>query len=45
MYNVAHKYEYVFNTLIDVYNGNNGWYSHSNHISQLELYYKETNNN
>jgi len=27
MYNVAHKYEYTFRTILEVHNGNNGWYS------------------
>ena len=36
MYNVAYKYEYAFRTLIDVCNGNNGWYSKTSHIEILE---------
>ena len=36
MYNVAYKYEYAFKTLIDVCNGNNGWYSKTSHIEILE---------
>lgn len=30
--NVAKQYEYVFNTLIDLRNGKNGWYSDVSHI-------------
>ena len=37
MYNVAHEYKYVFDTILDVHNGNNGWYSNNNHIELLEL--------
>lgn len=45
MYNVALRYEYVFKTLIDVYNGNNGWYSSQTWMNQLELYYNPNYNN
>jgi glycosyltransferase involved in cell wall biosynthesis len=35
MYNVAKQYEYVFKSIIDVSNGNNGWYSKTSHIELL----------
>jgi hypothetical protein len=36
MYNVARQYEYAFKTIIDVHNGNNGWYSPMTHITCLK---------
>ena len=36
MYNVAYKYEYVFNSIMDVSNGNNGWYSKKSYINLLD---------
>lgn len=36
MYNVAHKYKYVFDSILDIHNGNNGWYSNNNHIKLLQ---------
>ena len=33
MYNVAHKYDYIFKTILDVHNGKNGWYSPDTHIN------------
>jgi hypothetical protein len=39
MYNVSHKYKNVFDTIIDVHNGNNGnngKYLKNNHIKLLE---------
>jgi glycosyltransferase involved in cell wall biosynthesis len=36
MYNVAHKYKYVFDCIIDIYNGNNGWYSNNDNIKLLQ---------
>ena len=44
MYNVAYKYKYVFDTIIDIDNGNNGWYSNNNHIKLLEEKYNENLN-
>jgi mannosyltransferase OCH1-like enzyme len=35
MYNLAHNYEYVFKTVLDVFNGKNGWYSPDTHIKSL----------
>ena len=36
MYNVAHKYDYVFRTILDVHTpGKNGWYSPDTHIPSL----------
>jgi glycosyltransferase involved in cell wall biosynthesis len=35
MYNVAKRYEYVFKTIIDVNNGNNGWYATESHVELL----------
>ena len=32
MYNIAKKYEYAFKSVLDIYNGTNGWYSHNTHI-------------
>lgn len=35
MYQVAKRYEYVFKTLLDLTNGNNGWYSKTTYIECL----------
>lgn len=35
MYNLAHNYEYVFKSVLDICNGNNGWYSPNTHIGTL----------
>ena len=35
MYNVARQYDYTFKTILDVNNGNNGWYSKESHIELL----------
>ena len=35
MYNVANKYEYVFKTILNIYNGTNGWYSPNTDIDIL----------
>lgn len=32
MYNVAKKYDYIFKTVNDLYNGNNGWYSKQSYL-------------
>jgi glycosyltransferase involved in cell wall biosynthesis len=36
MYNVGKKYEYAFKTMIDVYNGKNGFYSPDSYIDLLK---------
>ena len=36
MYNVGKKYEYTFKTMLDVYNGKNGFYSPDTYIDLLE---------
>ena len=36
MYNVGKKYEYAFKTMLDVYNGKNGFYSLDTYIDLLE---------
>ena len=36
MYAIAKKYDYVFNSIIDIHNGKNGWYSPSTHIDVLD---------
>ena len=35
MYNVAKQYDYVFKNIIDVYNGNGGWYAKKSHLQIL----------
>ena len=35
MYNVAKKYKYAFDSIMDVFNGSGGWYSQTNHLSKL----------
>lgn len=35
MYNIAHKYEYVFKTILEISSPNNGWYSPENHMHCL----------
>jgi len=42
MYKLAFKYENVFNSVLDIYNGKGGWYSpdcHTNHLSVDMIYY------
>jgi len=42
MFNVAHKYDYIFKTILDVHNGQNGWYSPNSHLpSSLALFCKK----
>lgn len=36
MNNIAYKYEYVFKNILDVHNGNNGWYSPNCYLNLLE---------
>lgn len=36
MFNVARQYEYVFKTIMDIYNGTNGWYSPVSHMPALK---------
>lgn len=36
MYNVAKKYKYAFDSVIDIHNGTNGWYSPNVHIDILD---------
>uniref|UniRef100_A0A6C0CZB9 Glycosyl transferase family 1 domain-containing protein n=1 Tax=viral metagenome TaxID=1070528 RepID=A0A6C0CZB9_9ZZZZ len=36
MYNVAKQYKYIFDSIIDVYNGSGGWYSFNTHLDLLE---------
>lgn len=36
MYNVAKQYEYTFKTILDVSNGNSGWYSENTYIDLLD---------
>jgi glycosyltransferase involved in cell wall biosynthesis len=33
MYNLAHNYEYVFKSILDISNGNGGWYSKNTYIN------------
>ena len=35
MYNLAPKYKYVLNSIIDIHNGKGGWYSKDTHIKQI----------
>jgi glycosyltransferase involved in cell wall biosynthesis len=35
MYNVARQYEHVFKTVLEVSNGNNGWYSKECHLEAI----------
>jgi glycosyltransferase involved in cell wall biosynthesis len=35
MYNIAFKYEHAFKSLLDIYNGTNGWYSKNTHIQSM----------
>lgn len=39
MYNVAHKYKYAFETVLDIHNGKNGWYSPDTHMQHLSNYF------
>lgn len=36
MYNIAKRYEHAFKSIIDIYNGTNGWYSPNQHIKCLD---------
>jgi glycosyltransferase involved in cell wall biosynthesis len=36
MFNVARQYDYTLKTILDVNNGNSGWYSEESHIELLE---------
>jgi glycosyltransferase involved in cell wall biosynthesis len=36
MYNVAKQYEYAFKNILDIYNGNKGWYSLNSYIELTE---------
>ena len=36
MYEVAKKYDYAFKSIINVYNGTNGWYSNNVCIDVLD---------
>ena len=35
MYLIAKKYEYAFKSVLEIYNGSNGWYSSISHIENL----------
>ena len=35
MYKIANKYEHAFKSILDIYNGTNGWYSPNIHIDVL----------
>ena len=35
MFNIAHKYDYVFKTILEIYNGNGGWYSDNSFLECL----------
>jgi len=41
MYNIAKRYEHAFKSTLDIYNGQNGWYSPTQHIKCLDPNYKE----
>jgi len=36
MYNIAIKYDYAFKSVLDIFNGTNGWYSENVHIDVLD---------
>uniref|UniRef100_A0A6C0D066 Glycosyl transferase family 1 domain-containing protein n=1 Tax=viral metagenome TaxID=1070528 RepID=A0A6C0D066_9ZZZZ len=36
MYVLAKRYKYIFDSVIDIYNGTNGWYSPNVHMNELE---------
>jgi glycosyltransferase involved in cell wall biosynthesis len=38
MYKIAHRYNYIFNCVMDIHNGANGWYSENQHSEKLEKY-------
>ena len=38
MYNVGKKYEYIFKTILNIYDGTNGWYSPNNFMHLLHEY-------
>ena len=35
MYNLAKKYDYTFKSILEIHNGNNGWYSPISHLGCL----------
>jgi hypothetical protein len=37
MYIVAHQYEYAFRSILDIFNGKNGWYSPDSHFQSVEM--------
>ena len=37
MYNIAKTYEHAFKSILDIYNGTNGWYSPNTHIQCMDL--------
>ena len=41
MYNVGKKYEHAFKSLLDIFNGTNGWYSPNSHIGCVDPFKKE----
>ena len=38
MYNVAKRYEHAFKSILDIFNGTNGWYSTNVHIGCVDPY-------
>ena len=36
MYNIAKKYDHAFKSILDIFNGTNGWYSPNIHIDALD---------
>jgi len=38
MYNVAKRYEHAFKSILDIFNGTNGWYSPNIHIGCVDPY-------
>jgi glycosyltransferase involved in cell wall biosynthesis len=36
MFVVARRYEYIFRSILDIYNGNDGWYSPNSYVDVLE---------
>jgi glycosyltransferase involved in cell wall biosynthesis len=36
MFVIAKRYDYVFNSILDIHNGRNGWYSSATHIDVLD---------
>jgi hypothetical protein len=41
MNNIAYKYEYAFKNILNVHNGNNGWYSNTSYLKLLENNYNK----